>query len=208
MLRGSLPRDRRFTPLCTLQLPQLWGNNGIIFTSNASKFSGLMSWLTASGYTVFSITAMSCFIDGWISTEASMRQSGTYYYGNQCPCPQRFMIPRCTALWCKWNVVWCHMMLLHFKLISKKRFENNKEFHRGDVCKTIFILFFLFIYLAAFNENTFFQQYRREMSPSGTERCAFPVTLDISEMNPGECLCHRCGWGCYDSPFQHPHKQF
>lgn len=120
VLRGPLPRDRRFTPLCTLQLPQLWENNGIIFTSNASKFTGLMSWLTASGNTVFPITTMSCFIDGWISTEASMRHSTTYYYWNQCPCPQRFMIVRCTALWCKWNVVWCHMMLLRFKLFSKK----------------------------------------------------------------------------------------
>lgn len=27
-------------PWCTLQLPELGGNNGIIFTSNASKFTG------------------------------------------------------------------------------------------------------------------------------------------------------------------------
>lgn len=41
--QGWVPRDHQFTPLCTLQLPQLWENNGIIFTSNASKFTRLMS---------------------------------------------------------------------------------------------------------------------------------------------------------------------
>lgn len=38
--RGLFLRDCRFMPCCTLQFPEPRGNNGIIFTSNASKFSG------------------------------------------------------------------------------------------------------------------------------------------------------------------------
>lgn len=121
-----------------------------------------MSWLTASGNTVFPITAMSCFIDGWISTEASMRHSTTYYYWNQCPCPQRFMIARCTALWCKWNVLWCRMMLLRFELFLKTgwkiawRIPSRRYLHN--------YFYIAFLNLATFNENTFFQQHCREMS--------------------------------------------
>lgn len=71
---------------------------------------GLMSrrvqQLQPSGHTVFPITGMSCFIDGWISTEASMRHSATYYYPNQCPCLGRFMMAVREVLRGKWSPFW------------------------------------------------------------------------------------------------------
>lgn len=62
--------------------------------------------LQPSGHTVFPITGMSCFIDGWISTEASMRHSATYYYPNQCPCLGRFMMAVREVLRGKWSRFW------------------------------------------------------------------------------------------------------
>lgn len=71
---------------------------------------GLMSrrvqQLQPSSHTVFPITGMSCFIDGWISTEASMRHSATYYYPNQCPCLGRFMTAVREVLRGKWSPFW------------------------------------------------------------------------------------------------------